>query len=135
MRKQLKAVSAEGALARILEALRQELIDASDDEISAAARKLRMNLEMPESAAFAGLTYPARPQLSDFFELEAFRQMRLVEERPDTPAPVPASASASASAPAPARAPTPTPTRAQAPQKVPRSNPARRVRKRRTAPD
>jgi len=77
----LKATPVESPLARVLEALKQELIDASDEEISAAARELRMNLEMPESAAFAGLTYPARPQLSDFFELEAFRQMRLEDGR------------------------------------------------------
>ena len=81
MRKRLKAVPAESALGRVLEALKQELIDASDEEISAAARELRMNLEMPESAAFAGLTYPARPLLSDFFELEVFRQMRLEDRR------------------------------------------------------
>ncbi len=103
MRKQLKAGSATGALGRIFEALGQELIDAPDDEISAVARELGMNLEMRESAAFAGLTYPARPQLSDFFELEAFRQMRLVDGGADTPAP----------------------------QKVRRLNPARRARKRR----
>ncbi len=86
MRKPLKAASAEVALGRILQALRQELLDASDGEINAAARELGMNLQMPESAAFAGLTYPARPQLSDFFELEAFWHMRLADERVDTPA-------------------------------------------------
>lgn len=79
MRKKLS--STQTALERILEALKQELISAADEEIASVAQELRMNLQMPQSAAFAGLTYPARPQLSDFFELEAFRQMRLEDER------------------------------------------------------
>ena len=86
MRKQLKAVSTEGALVRVLEALQQELVDASDEEVRAAACELGMSLEMRESAAFAGLTYPARLQLSDFFELETFRQMRLADARAGTQA-------------------------------------------------
>jgi DNA-directed RNA polymerase specialized sigma24 family protein len=57
---------------------------ALDEEITSTAQALGMNLEMRESAAFAGLTYPARPQLSDFFELEAFRQMRLEDARAST---------------------------------------------------
>lgn len=62
--------SPEVALARILQALEQELIDASDEEVLEAAKDLGMDPEMKESAAFRGLTYPAKPQLSDFFELE-----------------------------------------------------------------
>jgi len=89
MRKKLKAAAADAALERVLEALKQELIDAPDEEIREAARSLGMKLEMKESAAFAGLTYPARPQLSDFFELEALRQMpRLEQSMADNARPV-----------------------------------------------
>ena len=63
------SVSAEARVARILLALEQELLDASDEEILAAAADLGMNPKMKGSAAFAGLRYSARPQLSDFFEL------------------------------------------------------------------
>jgi len=52
-----------------LAALEQELIDASDEEIMAAAAELGMNPKMKGSALFAGLKYPARPQLADFFDL------------------------------------------------------------------
>jgi hypothetical protein len=64
----------ERALDRLLEALGQELIDASDEEIKQAAKDLRMDLSAKESAAFAGLRYPARPQLADFFDLETPRK-------------------------------------------------------------
>ena len=47
----------------------QELLEASDEEIIAAATDLGMNPLMKGSAAFAGLKYPSRPQLADFFEL------------------------------------------------------------------
>jgi hypothetical protein len=63
--------SAQAVLARVLDALAQELIETSDEEVFEAARSLRMDPSMPESAAFAGVTYPGRPQLSDYFDLEA----------------------------------------------------------------
>jgi hypothetical protein len=56
-------------LTRILEALEQELLDASDAEILQAAQELGMNPHMRGSAAFIGLKYPTRWQLQDFFEL------------------------------------------------------------------
>jgi hypothetical protein len=80
MPSKLKRASTQAALERVLEALKQELVDTPDEEITAAAQELGMNLELPESGAFAGLTYPARWHLSDFFELEAFRQMQLEED-------------------------------------------------------
>jgi len=64
------SVSPEAKLTRVLEALEQELIDASDEEILAAAMELGMNPKMKGSALFAGLKYPARPQLADFFDLD-----------------------------------------------------------------
>ena len=71
MRKNVKktATSPEARLTRVLEALERELIDASDEEILAAAMELGMNPKMKGSALFAGLKYPARPQLADFFDL------------------------------------------------------------------
>ncbi len=70
MRTKVKRVSPEVTLTHILDALAQELIDASDEEILEAAKDLGMDVRMRESAAFAGITYTAKPQLSDFFDLE-----------------------------------------------------------------
>jgi len=75
MRTKVKGASPYVALTRILEALGEELIDASDEEIIEAAKNLGMSTEMRESAAFAGLKYPAKPQLSDFFEFEVCRKL------------------------------------------------------------
>jgi hypothetical protein len=68
MGKPLKRISAEAALGRVLRALERELIEASDEEIRAAARELGMDLDSRECAAFAGLKFPSRPQFSDFFD-------------------------------------------------------------------
>jgi hypothetical protein len=57
-------------LGRVLDALGQELLEASDEEIIEAARSLGMRPEMQGSAAFAGLRYGFRPQWSDFFDVE-----------------------------------------------------------------
>jgi hypothetical protein len=70
MRSKVKRVSAEVTLTRILNALAQELLDTPDEEIVEATKELGMNLKVKGSAAFAGLTYPAKPQLSDFFDFE-----------------------------------------------------------------
>ena len=75
MRTKVKRASPHVVLTRILEALAEELIDASDEEIIEAAKDLGMNTEMRNSAAFAGLKYPAKPQLSDFFEFEMCRKL------------------------------------------------------------
>jgi hypothetical protein len=68
MRNKVKATSPEAELTRILEALEQEIIDASDEDVIGAAADLGMDPSMRGSAAFAGLKFPAKPQLSDFFE-------------------------------------------------------------------
>jgi hypothetical protein len=77
----VKVASPEVMLSRILEALGQELINAADEEILEAAKGLGMDPQMRESAAFAGLKYPAKPQLSDFFELEACKRRQVEGER------------------------------------------------------
>jgi hypothetical protein len=72
MRTKVKTITSEVKLTRVLDAFAQELVDAPDEEISAAARDLGMDLQK-WSAAFAGVTYPARPGLADFFDLEALQ--------------------------------------------------------------
>jgi hypothetical protein len=59
------------AFERVLEALAEELIESTDDELLEAARDLGMDPTMRGSAAFIGLKYPALPRPSDFFELPA----------------------------------------------------------------
>jgi len=76
MRTKVKKGSPELALSRILDAFARELIDASDEEILEAAKDLGMDPRMRESAAFAGVTYPARPQLSDFFDIDARKRLQ-----------------------------------------------------------
>jgi hypothetical protein len=74
MRTKVKLALPEVLLTRILEAFGQELIGASDEEIMQTAKDLGMDLQMKGSGAFAGLTYPAKWQLSDFFDIEAINQ-------------------------------------------------------------
>jgi hypothetical protein len=57
------------ALERVLEALAEELIESTDEELLQAAQELGMDPTMRGSAAFIGLRYPSTRQLSDFFEL------------------------------------------------------------------
>ena len=58
----------ETTLERILEALERELIEATDEEILAAAHDLGMKPEMKGSAAFLGLRYPAVRRREEFFD-------------------------------------------------------------------
>ena len=69
MRAKISIASPEAALTRVLEALEQELIMASDEEILEAAKELGMNPKMKGSAAFLGLKYAATPRLEDFFDV------------------------------------------------------------------
>jgi hypothetical protein len=81
MRAKVKNTSTEATLLRVLDALAQEVIDASDEEILEAARDLGIDLTMKESAAFAGVTYTARPQLSDFFDIELRGKLHRAADR------------------------------------------------------
>ena len=77
MRKQSAALrSPAAALARVLDALEQELIDASNEEILEAAKDLGMNPLMKGSAAFMGLNYPGSARFTDFFDSEMLKQIR-----------------------------------------------------------
>jgi hypothetical protein len=75
MRTKVKVALPELVLTRILDALGQELIDASDDEIMEAAKELGMDPHMKGSAAFLGLTFPTRVNISDVFDLEAIKDL------------------------------------------------------------
>jgi uncharacterized protein YbcC (UPF0753/DUF2309 family) len=81
MRAKVKNTSSEVTLLRVLDALAQEAIDASDEEIMEAAKDLGIDLSMKESAAFAGVTYAARPQLADFFDVESLEKLRKEADR------------------------------------------------------
>ena len=68
MRTKVKTVSPPLRLARILLALEQELIDASDEDIMEAAADLGMNPKMKGSAAFLGIKFSDKMRMADFFE-------------------------------------------------------------------
>jgi len=71
MRNKVKKVSPENALANVLDALVNELLDVTDEEVLGTAQELKMNLSLKESAAFAGLLYPEHPKVGDFFDVES----------------------------------------------------------------
>src|SRR5271170_3615789 len=83
MRTKVKVVLPEVVLTRILDALGQELIDASDGEIMEAAKDLGMDPHMKGSAAFLGLTFPLRMNVSDVFDLDSIKDLiaRAARER------------------------------------------------------
>lgn len=68
MRTKVKIVSPQVRLARILVALEQELVDASDEDIMEAAGDLGMNPKMKGSAAFLGIKFSDKMRMADFFE-------------------------------------------------------------------
>jgi len=70
MREKVTVADPDAALLRLLEALAADLIEATDDEVMQAAKDLGMNPQMKGSAVFAGIKYPAMPQLSDFYDME-----------------------------------------------------------------
>jgi len=74
MRTKVGVALPEVALGRILDALGEELINASDGELVQTAHELGMDLKMKGSAAYAGLIFPAKWQASDFFDLDALKQ-------------------------------------------------------------
>lgn len=75
MRTKVTKGSPETALLRVLDALVEELIEASDEEILEAAKALRMDLALPQSAAWAGVTYFARPRLDEFFDVDTRKKL------------------------------------------------------------
>jgi hypothetical protein len=60
----MKMTRPDSALERLLLALEDELLEATDEEILAAAHELGMNPAMQGSAAFFGLTMAVRPTIA-----------------------------------------------------------------------
>jgi hypothetical protein len=76
MRNQMKNTFPETALERVLESLETELIEASDEEILAAARELGQNPMMKGSIAFAGVMFTSRTVFAEFFDPETLQRLR-----------------------------------------------------------
>jgi hypothetical protein len=72
MRTRLTLTTPAAALARILDQLDRELIEASDEDIMEAARDLGMNPMMKGSAAFLGLKCYS---LAEFFDNDILRSL------------------------------------------------------------
>jgi hypothetical protein len=75
--KPAKSPSAARAFELVLVALERELVSATDEEIVEAARDLGMNLGMKGSAAFAGLKFPSKMALRDWFGPEELSKLQL----------------------------------------------------------
>lgn len=85
MRSKVTSIQQLTAFERVLDALAEELIESTDDEILEAARALGMEPTMRGSAAFIGLKYPAIPRMSDFFELPATARLAIHTGRSPAP--------------------------------------------------
>jgi len=81
MRTKVATIRQAAGFERVLEALAQELIESTDDELLEAAKDLGMDPAMRGSAAFIGLKYPATPRLSDFFQVPMGDPQRIETER------------------------------------------------------
>jgi hypothetical protein len=69
------------ALERVIDALAEELIESTDDELLQAAADLGMDVTMRGSAAFVGLKYPMVWQFADFFAVPARQGGRVSTDR------------------------------------------------------
>ena len=66
---------------RVLEALAQELIESTDEELLEAAKDLGMDPTMRGSAAFIGIRYPTISGMSDFFDMSVITPRRIRTDR------------------------------------------------------
>jgi hypothetical protein len=73
----VKSVSPEVVLARVLEGLEPDLVNATDEDITQAAQDLGMDLSMKGSAAFLGLKSPFRLRVSEIFDLSGLDPAQL----------------------------------------------------------
>src|SRR5580700_3017369 len=80
MRTKVASIQHAAGFERVLEALAEELIESTDDELLEAAKDLGMDPTMRGSAAFLGLTSPVTHRLSDFFEVPVFHQRQIESE-------------------------------------------------------
>ena len=81
MRTKVATIQQAAGFERVLEALGQELIESTDEELLQAAKDLGMDPTMRGSAAFMGLKYPAIPRMSDFFEMPVLHPQRIGTDR------------------------------------------------------
>jgi len=72
--KMMGAMRRAATLERVLDALGQELVKSSDEELLQAAMDLGMDVTSKGSAAFIGIKYPATPGFEEFFELPTSRR-------------------------------------------------------------
>lgn len=79
MRTKAMRIPPDTTLMRILDALAQEAIESSDDELIATAADLRMDLDSRGSAAFSGLTFFSRPRASEFFDVDVPKSLQSPE--------------------------------------------------------
>lgn len=77
MRTQMKHTFPEDALERVLRSLESELIEATDEEILAAAKELGQNPMMKGSIAFAGVMFSHRSLFAEFMDREMWKRLRL----------------------------------------------------------
>jgi hypothetical protein len=77
----MKTASPEAVLTRVIEGLEPDLVNATDEDVTQAARDLGMDLSMKGSAAFMGLKPPFKLSLSEFFDLSTLDAEQLAALR------------------------------------------------------
>ena len=77
MHTKIARVRKVAALERVLEALGQELIESTDEELLRAAQDLGMDPKMRGSAAFLGLKYLAVSRPSEYFDVATLQLRQL----------------------------------------------------------
>jgi hypothetical protein len=74
MHNKVTSLPPEVALSRVLAGLEEELVEATDEEIGAAAADLGMDVTMKGSAAFIGVKYTFPKRVSEIFDVEELRR-------------------------------------------------------------
>jgi hypothetical protein len=87
MRTKVATIQHAAGFERVLEALAQELIESTDEELLEAAKDLGMDTTMRGSAAFIGLKYPAISGMSDFFDVPVVDPRRIGTDTSPMPLP------------------------------------------------
>jgi hypothetical protein len=80
MPRQVTRITNETRLQRVLLALEQEVLQASDQELRQAAQDVGIDPDMKGSIAWVGIFYPGKVKMEEMFDLEALRR-RLQKQR------------------------------------------------------
>lgn len=80
MSRQVTRTTSETRLRRVLAALEQEILQASDQEIRHAAQDVGIDPDMKGSIAWVGIFYPGKVKMDEMFDLEVLRR-RLQQRR------------------------------------------------------